>query len=214
MLKKYRGTLIVTTLVLLLPMLAGLLLWDRLPERLPIHFNSAGEADGWGGRAMAVFGLPAILIAIHWGCSLVSLLTDPKAENLEGKMMGFVFWVCPVMSLLLMGMVYAAALGGDVPVAVIMTLFLGLMSVVIGNWLPKCRQTYTLGIKLPWTLADEDNWNRTHRFAGPVWVVGGLLMMLASLLEHKQVAVVAILLVMIAVPTVYSYLLFRKSRQQ
>lgn len=210
MLKKYRTTLILGTLVMLLPILAGLILWDHLPEQVPIHFNGAGEADSWSSRAVAVFVLPGTLIGIHWLCTLISLRGDPKAENLQGKVMSLVLWLCPVLSILVMGLLYGRAMGAAVQVQVVLPLFLGLQTVIIGNWLPKCKQTYTLGIRLPWTLADENNWNRTHRFAGPVWVVGGLLMMLASLADGVQaVLVVAVLLVMVTIPTVYSYLLFR-----
>ena len=82
--------------------------------------------------------------------------------------------------------------------------------VAIGNYLPKCKQNYTMGIKLPWTLADENNWNRTHRFAGPIWVVCGLVIMLCGLIGGAFLWVmVAAFVVMIAAPTVYSYLLFK-----
>lgn len=210
MLKRYRGTLIVTMLVLLLPMAVGLLLWNALPEQVPTHFNAAGEADGWSSRGFAVFGLPAVLMAIHWGCALVSLKMDPKAENLQGKMMSLVLWICPAMAILMMALVYGNAMGLDWPAEVLTPLALGLMMAVIGNWLPKCRQSYTLGIKLPWTLADEDNWNRTHRFAGPIWVAGGLVMIATALLGGQLLwLLVPVLLAMVIAPTVYSYLLYR-----
>lgn len=210
MLKKYRGTLIVTTLVMLLPMLVGLILWNRLPEQVPTHFNAAGEADGWSGRAFAVFGLPGILLALHWLCVLGSLLGDPKAKNLEGKVFTLVLWTCPILAVLLMALVYGTALGMDANVEIIMPLLVGMLLAIIGNWLPKCKQTYTLGIKLPWTLADEDNWNRTHRFAGPIWVACGMVIMVCGLIGGAFLWVmVAAFVVMIAAPTVYSYLLFK-----
>lgn len=211
MLKKYRGTLIVTTLVLLLPMVVGLLLWNQLPEQVPTHFNAAGEADGWSSRSFAVFAIPVMLLAVHWVCVIASLKMDPKAENLQGKMMSLVLWICPAMSVLMMALVYGNALGLDLPAEVLMPLLLGLMMVVMGNWLPKCKQSYTLGIKLPWTLADEENWNRTHRFAGPIWIVGGLVMMLTAILGEQWLwLVLAVLLAMVAAPTVYSYTLYRR----
>ena len=99
-------------------------------------------------------------------------------------------------------------------VQIIVPLLIGLLMVIIGNWLPKCKQTYTLGIKLPWTLENEDNWNRTHRFAGPVWVVCGLVIMLCSLIGGAFLWVMlAAFLVMIFAPTVYSYLLFKRGNK-
>ena len=91
---------------------------------------------------------------------------------------------------------------------------MGLLLAIIGNWLPKCKQTYTLGIKLPWTLADENNWNRTHRFAGPVWVVCGMVIVLCGLIGGAFLWVmVAAFLVMVLAPTVYSYLLFKRGNR-
>ena len=210
MLKKYRKTLIITTIITLLPMLAGIILWNKLPEQFPIHFNAAGEVDGWSSKTFGVFGLPLILVAFQWLCGLGSLKMDPKAENLEGKVFGLVLWIIPVLSVVLNALVYCTALGMDMNVQIILPLLIGLLLTIIGNWLPKCKQTYTLGIKLPWTLADETNWNRTHRFAGPIWVVCGLVIMLCGLIGGAFLWVmVAAFVVMIVAPTVYSYLLFK-----
>lgn len=208
MLKKYRGTLIAGTLVMLLPILLGLILWDRLPEQVATHFSADGEANGYSSKAFAVFGLPAILLGLHWICALTGRI-DPKAENLEGRMMNLVLWICPAISVLLIVLVYGHALGHDVRVELILPLLLGLLFVIIGNWLPKCKQTYTLGIKLPWTLHDEDNWNRTHRFAGPIWVACGLVTMFCAVLNASWVMFAAMAVMLIA-PTVYSCLLFRR----
>ena len=214
MLKKYSKTLIVTTIIILLPVLAGIILWNKLPEQIPTHFNAAGEVDGYGSKAFAVFGLPLMLVAFQWLCAVGSLKMDPKAKNLEGKVFSLVLWIIPVLSIVMNALVYCTALGMNMNVQIIVPLLMGLLMVIIGNWLPKCKPTWTLGIKLPWTLADEDNWNRTHRFAGPVWVVCGLVIMLCALIGGAFLWVIAAaLVVMIAAPTVYSFLLFREKRK-
>ena len=97
MLKKYRKTLIITTIISLLPVLAGLILWDRLPEKLPMHFNAAGEVDGWAGKAVGVFAMPAFFVAVQWLCAVGSFKMDPKAGNINEKLMGLVLWFIPVM---------------------------------------------------------------------------------------------------------------------
>lgn len=210
MLKKYRKTLIITTVIALLPILAGLILWNKLPEQIPMHFNAAGEVDGWASKPVGVFVMPLFLVAVEWLCALGSFKMDPKAGNLNDKMMGLVLWFIPVLSVLLHALVYCTALGIEMNVQVVIPVLMGLLMIVIGNWLPKCKQTYTLGIKLPWTLADEDNWNRTHRFAGPIWVAGGLVMMATALFGGWWLyLMLAALAVMVLAPTVYSYLLFK-----
>ena len=208
MIKKNKVTLIITTLVMLIPMFIGLLLWNQLPEQIPSHWNIHGEVDGWSSKAFAVFFFPGLLMAIHWVCVFASC-ADPKAKNYHPKMIRLVLWICPVLSLLLNSMVYATALGYQLSVEIIMPLLVGLMFIIVGNLLPKCRQSYTLGIKLPWTLASEENWNKTHRFGGKVWTVGGVIIMATAFLGSFWL-LIATMVVMVAAPTIYSYCLYRK----
>ena len=212
MLKQYKKTLIITSLILLIPMVVGLLLWNQLPERVPSHWGIDGEVDGWSSKTFTVFGLPALMIALQWICVLAST-ADPKYKNYNPRMLKLVLWICPAISLIVNGMVYCAALGLEVPVETIMPLLVGVMFVVIGNWLPKCRQTYTMGIKLPWTYASEENWNATHRFGGKVWVAGGILTMLTAFLGSFWILMV-ILAAMVILPTVYSYLYYRNHEKE
>ena len=207
MFKQYKKTLIITSLLLLIPVAVGLLLWNQLPEKVPSHWGINGEVDGWSSKGFAVFGLPALMIALQWVCVLVST-TDPKYKNYNPKMLKLVLWICPAISLIMNAMVYVAALGYEIPVETIMPLLVGAMFVVIGNWLPKCPQTYTMGIKLPWTYASEENWNATHRFGGKVWVAGGIVTMLTSPWGNFWFLMI-ILAVMVIAPTLYSYLYYR-----
>lgn len=212
MIKKNKGTLILTTLVLLLPTLVGLLLWNKLPDLIPSHWNFNGEIDGWSSKGFAVFGIPAIILALHWVCVLASL-ADPQHKNYTPKMFTLVLWICPVISLVLAALVYCAALGYTLSVEVIMPLLVGLMFIVIGNLLPKCRQTYTMGIKLPWTFASEENWNKTHRFGGKVWVIGGAVTMATAFWGNSWILMVIIALMGI-LPTLYSYLYYVKHEKK
>ena len=208
MIKKNLKTLIITSIVILLPILAGLYLWNKLPEQVPSHWNANGEVDGWSSKPFFVFGLPGILLAAQWLCAL-GTAADPKKANHSGKIMHLVLWIIPVLSLALNTITYMTALGADVAVEMIMPLVIGLMFTIIGNYLPKCKQSYTIGIKIPWTLHSEENWNRTHRFAGRLWLVCGLALMLTGFFGGFWVFL-PIVIVMVAAPMVYSYSLHRK----
>ena len=208
MIKENKKLLILTTIVILLPVAVGLLLWNRLPEQIPFHWDINGNVDGWSSRAGAVFTMPAFCVALHWLCLLVSG-TDPRKKNYNKKMIHLVLWICPVICLVVSTLVYTAALGYPLRVEVIMPLLVGLMFIIIGNLLPKCPQTYTLGIKLPWTLSSEENWNKTHRFGGKIWVLGGVLSMATAFLGNFWI-LIGILAVMVAAPTVYSYCYYCK----
>lgn len=212
MIKKYKRTLILTSLVLLIPVIVGLLLWNQLPDPMPSHWDIHGEVDGWSSKAFTVFGLPALMLVLHWVCVFASM-ADPKWKNYNTKMMKLALWICPAIGLILSFMVYPAALGYSVPVENIMPLLVGALFMVIGNWLPKCEQTYTMGIKLPWTFASEENWNATHRFGGKVWFFGGIITMLTAFFGNFWLLMV-ILAAMVILPTVYSYLYYRKHEKE
>lgn len=211
MIKRNKGTLILTSIVTLIPMLIGLLLWNQLPDTIPTHWDINGEIDGWSSKAFAVFCFPGLLLAVHWLCVFASC-ADPKSKNYHPKMISLVLWICPVLGLVLNSLVYTAALGYQVNVEIIMPLLVGLMFIIIGNLLPKCRQSYTMGIKLPWTLNNEENWNKTHRFGGKVWVAGGVVLLSTAVWGNFWLLIV-VMVVMVTLPTLYSYLLYRKQEK-
>ena len=208
MIKKNWKLLLVTSIVILLPIVAGLILWNQLPEQMPTHWNIAGEIDGWSSKVFAVFGLPGLMLVFQWLCVL-GTAADPKKKNHSEKILHLVFWIIPTISVLLFALTYAAALGNEVRMEVIMPVFVGLVLAIVGNYLPKCKQNYTIGIKIPWTLNSEENWNRTHRFAGWIWTIGGIVIMLTGFFGGFWIFA-GVVLVMVLVPLIYSYLLHRK----
>ena len=208
MIKKHLKILILTSVVILLPILAGLFLWDRLPEEVPIHWNMKGEVDQYCSKLFAVFCIPLLFVALQWVAVLVTS-SDPKNKHHSRKVMNLVFWIVPVVGILVPAFMYFSALGTAVRIDILLPILLGLLFVALGNYLPKCRQSYPIGIKLPWTLANEENWNRTHRMTGWVWVFGGILLMVSGFFRVYMI-MIAIAPVMVLVPVVYSFALYRK----
>ena len=211
MIKKNWRTLVLTSIVTLIPIVIGLLLWNRLPEQMPTHWGINGEVDAWSSKGYAVFLFPSLLLGFHWLC-LFATAMDPKKEAYTQRMLVLVLWICPAISLLIGSLMYAKALGYDLRVNIIMPLLVGVMFIIVGNLLPKMRQSYTLGIKLPWTLHNEENWNKTHRFGGKVWVAGGIVILATAFLGNFWI-LLGMLIVMVALPTIYSYCLYRKQSQ-
>ena len=208
MMKRNKGTLIVTILVILLPMVMGLLLWNKLPEQMPMHWNMEGEVDGWGSKAMLVVFLPLFMVGIQLICAL-TMLCSSETKGIKGNLLQLSLWICPCVSLLIYTLVYAKILGYDFAVGTIVSLALGLIFVVIGNLLPKCRRNHFIGIKLIWTLKSDENWNKTHRFAGKVWVLGGVIIASTAFLGNVFQPLISTI-IMVAISTVYSYAYFRK----
>ena len=206
---KNKKTLIITSLICLLPILVGALVYRRLPETVATHFDINGEPNGWSSRAFAVFGLQGILLAVNLLLPFL-LRADPKHKNMSGALVNITLWTIPVLSLLCSGLTLGFALGYDTRIDKVLPVFIGLLFILIGNYLPKTKQSYTMGIKLPWTLASEENWNRTHRLAGFLWVLGGVFFMVMSFIGWSPIAFLIPLAVMVFVPAVYSYLLYRQ----
>lgn len=212
--KKSKWTLLTSSVLNLLPIGAGLILWDKLPEKMPVHWGVNGEVDNWSPKPMAVFLLPLILFAAQWLCFFLSAL-DPKRRNINPKVLGIVLSIIPSINLVIHTLMYLFALGYEVDVAVAMCVLMGILFIIIGNYMPKCKQSYTMGIKLPWTLHDEENWNATHRLAGKLWVVGGVATMGCAFLPSTIAFIVmmSLVVVMCAIPTVYSYRFYKKHKE-
>ena len=213
--KKYKTTIIITTLITLLPILFGLIVWNRLPEQIATHWGANGQADGYSGKAFAVFGMPCILAVLQLFVSFITL-NDPKRRNIHKKPLTLTFWIIPVMSVIVNGITYAAALGMEIEVGIIISILVGILLIALGNYMPKLQQNYTLGIRVPWTLNSTENWNRTHRLGGKMFILGGFLLIITGFLGSVMgdygtlAALIVIVLICAGVPAVYSFCLFKR----
>lgn len=205
---KLNRTLIVTTALCLLPILGALLLWNRMPDQIPTHWNFAGEIDGYSSKPWALLGLPAFMAAMNLFLHFM-LDKDPKAANMSPALRAISLWILPVLTNVLMLITYLVVLGVALRVESIVPVLTGVLFIAIGNYLPKCRQNYTMGIKTPWTLNTAENWARTHRLGGYCFTIGGLMLVLCALPGLWWLMIPAILLSAV-VPMVYSYLLYRR----
>ena len=208
MLKNQKTKMLITSVIILIPILVGLLLWDKLPDQMVTHWDANGVPNGWSSKLFTVVGLPAFLLFVHWICFLATKM-DPKAANHPTKIMSLVYWICPATAIFCMISIYGEALGYPISVDRIGVIFTGLIFIIIGNYLPKCQHNYTVGIKVPWTLNSEENWNRTHRFAGPLWVISGVLFIITAFIGSVVLGVVIILGASF-IPMIYSYLYYKK----
>ena len=210
MIKKNKLKIIISSVITLFPMLFGFIVWDRLPENIATSFGWNGEITGYSSKMFAVVGLPAILTIVNLIC-IIATNADPRRKNISNKMFTAVISIVPVCSLLCGACIYGNALGYKVSVESIMPVFMGILFFVLGFILPKCKQNYTIGIKLPWTLHDEENWNKTHKLAGKLWICGGIIMIVSGLFNLTFIFV-TIIFALVIIPTVYSYLLYRKQK--
>ena len=211
MLKNNKWKLLISSIVILLPILFGLIFWNELPEQITTHWGIDGKPDGWSNRYFAVFALPIFILITHWLC-IFCTVKDPKNQNQNNKVFGIVIWITPLISLFLSAVVYSASFGKEINIISITLMLIGVMFVIIGNYLPKCKQNHTIGIRIKWTLQNEENWNATHRISGKVWVIGGILFMLAIFLPNYIIPwMISISIAMLTLlPFIYSYQYHKK----
>lgn len=208
MIKKNLKTMIITSIVILLPIIVGIILWDKLPDQVATHFDGNGVADGWSPKEFAVFGLPLFLLVVHWLCVAFTGV-DPKKKNISDKVMVLVMWLCPAVSIVGNAATYLYEMDNTINTVPMAIIFLGCLFLVVGNYMPKMKQSYVIGIKLPWTLNSEENWQRTHRVGGYVYMLAGLLFIITGFIQQYWLVPVAFVL-MAFVPTVYSLILYKK----
>lgn len=203
--------ILLTSLIVLIPMMVGLIFWKRLPEEIPVHFNAAGEPDNYSSKAFAVFFIPLFLWAAHLLTGFITL-ADPKKQNISDKIFLLMLYIVPAAAVFVTFVMYLGALNQPVSVNMLGNLFLGILFLVVGNYLPKTRQNYTIGIKIPWALNDAENWNKTHHFAGIVWIICGIILIINAFLDIIWIVPISIAVAAL-LPTAYSFLLYvRKAK--
>ncbi len=185
------------------------LIWGSVVTLLPIPIQLLLGRD----FGMSIF-LPLIFLVTYWLCVFITA-RDPKQKNQGKKPLMLIFWLIPVLSLFLCAMDYALKNRTGFPIINSFCLLFGIMFMAIGNYLPKIRQNYTLGIKVCWAYTSEENWNATHRFGGKVWFIGGLICALATFLPGTWAipVFIAALLVLIPLPILYSYFYYRRQKK-
>ena len=194
-----------TSILILLPSLVGCVFWNQLPEEIPTHFNLLGQADGYNHKMSAIFGLPTLMLLMHW-LLLFLMIKDPKSSNISSKIQVLIYWIIPFVSCLSMISIYGESLGYSMMSGLLAQIFMGVMMIIIGNYLPKTHRNYIVGIRLPWTLENDGNWRKTHRLAGKIWVLGGLLLFLNSFVQLYVYWVFFLtLFFVVIIPSVYSY---------
>ena len=208
--KKNKWMIIISALITLIPIIAGVILWDKLPDMVPSHWGVNGEVDGYLAKPMFVFGMPLIMVALILVGSIATA-TDPKNANHGKKSLALVYAIVPALSIILSTFTYCSALGVDVPMLNLVVAVVGIVLIFVGNYLPKCKPNYTIGIKIMWTLNSDKNWVATHRFAGKVWFVGGVIVAISALLPTGILPWVAFAVFAITAlaPVIYSFVYFK-----
>jgi uncharacterized membrane protein len=186
--------------------------WTQLPAgaQVPIHWGLDGRIDAYAPKEIGLFLWPILATALAAVLAVIPRF-EPRRANLErsSKAYGAV-WVAVVALLGGLHLLFvAAALGTDVDISRVVLIGIGLLFLVIGNYLPKVRPNYLMGIRTPWTLASDLSWTRTHRLGGRLFVIEGLVLAVLGLLdvgpELLVVTIIGAIVVLLVIVSAYSY---------
>ena len=212
--KKYGPWL--AALLIIAPFIYGALIFPNLPSRIPTHFNIEGKADAWGGPSSIFIG-PGIMGAVSvFIYVLMSNLKkfDPKKydEANDALYKDFAVLTVVFLSILSLIIIYSSTHADQINVGKLILSLVGLSFAGLGWYMPKFKQNYFVGFKLPWTLENETNWNETHKVAGKLWVYGGLFQAVVTFLLPMKFGFICFMIataVMVIIPTVFSYRMFK-----
>ncbi|WP_312107273.1 SdpI family protein [Lachnoclostridium sp.] len=200
-------------MIAIIALLIAVIAYPFLPEEIPLHFGTNGEVDRYGG-AWTIFLIPAVIIILIISAELFRVI-DPKRQS-YAKFSRQYYGVHFLISLLFMLLeIYIIAMSMGIEVTNInhlMPILVGILFLVLGNSMPKFKHNYFCGIKTCYTLANEDVWFMTHRFAGKLWFLGGFGMIFTVFLPTKAIWIVFIIIVaiLIIVPVLYSYFAYQR----
>ena len=189
---------------------------NSLPEQIPIHWSLDGSVQYGSHFTLWINGSMGILFAILFP---ILRKIDPRSKNYdkfskyyeEFQIFMMLFFVA------LTSVIVSESLNpGRINVEMVIVLLVGILFTIIGNMMPKFKNNFFIGIRTPWTLANEEVWNRTHRLGGIMWFFGGLIIIAAAILLSSSALFTVVMVVTLTisiVPIFMSYFWFREIKK-
>jgi immunity protein, SdpI family len=205
-----------------LAMLAGMFVlaaatWSWAPDRIPVHWTFVGEADRFGGKWEGLLGLPVEALVLYVALLLLPRI-DPRRANYDAFSGPYTIIRTAIVGVMLSldVFIHLKIRGWSVGTRLAMPVVAGTMIMIFGNYLPKLKSNWFIGIRTPWTLSSEESWRKTHRLGGRLFVICGAVIVITSVLAPAQGRVVLFGAMMPAIlaTVVYSYFVWRSDSQR
>jgi len=202
---------IISTLFIIATLVVAAILYPSLPEMIPTHWNAQGEIDGYMKKPGGVLMMPAMALATFIIMKIIPVISPKgfrtdKFSDVIGVLQVTLVGFMSIVAIL----VLLEAHGLNVLINEVIIAGVGLLFVVIGNYLGKVRKNFFIGIRTPWTLASDEVWNRTHRMGGKLFMLSGVIIWLGALLRLPLTWTVGVAVGLVLIPVVYSYFLYRQ----
>lgn len=205
---KFKKESVISVIIsILLFALVNLLFYKKMPETLPTHWGFNNKIDGYSSKFTTLITTPLLLIFLNiFSCFMLD--NDPKNKDKNNFVITIGKATIPLVMLITFVISVFYGLGKKINVMVIISIFVGFLLILIGNYLPKTKRNYTVGIKLPWTLNSDENWNKTHRLAGYFFILGGIFFLLTPFIGNEYLIFLTIMIIGI-IPAIYSFYLYK-----
>lgn len=202
--------------IVLLPFIYLAYVWNELPNNVPMHWNIEGEVDRYGDKSELIM-IPFLLPLLVYMIFLVAPKIDPKNKlnKMGGKLSTIKFLLTTFMSILALFIIYTAK-NESLTNPNYIFLMIGVLFIILGNYFKTIKPNYFIGIRTPWTLENETVWKKTHKLGGKMWFIGGLFVVLSSLLVETQInftLFIVITAIITIIPVAYSYLKFQNLKK-
>ncbi len=205
---KFKKESVISVIIsILLFALVNLLFYKKMPETLPTHWGFNNKIDGYSSKFTTLITTPLLLIFLNiFSCFMLD--NDPKNKDKNNFVITIGKATIPLVMLITFVISVFYGLGKKINVMVIISIFVGFLLILIGNYLPKTKRNYTVGIKLPWTLNSDENWNKTHRLAGYFFILGGIFFLFTPFIGNEYLVFLTFMIIGI-IPAIYSFYLYK-----
>ncbi|PGZ99138.1 hypothetical protein COE51_09910 [Bacillus pseudomycoides] len=193
--------------------LAWIISWPHLPNTIATHWSSSGTVNGYSSKLNGMLLMVGVMVGTYILLNVVPKI-DPKKENYKKFSKSFTMITYSILVVLFIANmdIIATGLGYDLRINRFAELIVGILFLVIGNYLPQCKPNFFIGIRTPWTLSNEEVWRKTHRFSGKVFIVLGIIMCISTFAPAawKSYIVLTVVLIGVVITMLYSYLAYKK----
>ncbi len=211
--KKIDRSLWIGSLICLLPIVFGLIYYNKLPGSMAIHLDSKGNPNGYAPKEFVIFVFPVLMLLLHVIVNISVTGTALKSKAAK-SLITIAEWIIPIAVIIVQPLMILKSAGNNVPVNNVITTVAGLIFILSGNYFPKNRMNPNVGMKFPWLLHDEEGWRKNHKLSGYLWIIAGSFLIFSPFVKIPFIYIFIVFISLIAfIPIIYSLYLYirRKS---
>ena len=212
----YKNMFIFSGVIFLIALAVTAFAWAKVPTgaQIPIHWNAQGGVDNYANKAVGLLIGPGLVLGLSFLLAFIPRM-EPRGENLLQSQKAYkVVWGFILVFMLGLHLITtSAALGKDVNMAMMMSFTIGILFMVIGNYMGKIRSNFMFGIRTPWALSSELSWNKTHRLGGRLFLLVGLIVFVSAFFRKGELSfglMAGGLFLLLILTYVYSYWVWKQ----